>query len=138
MKSGVHDAGGERHEEEGRALLLAEAPPPAHPPPLLQHHLLAEPDGAELHGDLVGLLRPLPLPLGRRRGGRGRGGLLLPLLLLLGAAAGLAAGVQAHRLPSLLPVPDPARVAQRLRPQIGGGLAEDSTDRELEWAPEPR
>jgi hypothetical protein len=81
-KSGVHDAGGERHEQDGRALLLAQAAPPPHPPPLLQHHLLAEPHRAELHGDLVRLLVPLPLPLPLPLGGGGgrrRGGLLLPL-----------------------------------------------------------
>uniref|UniRef100_A0A0A9AU94 Uncharacterized protein n=1 Tax=Arundo donax TaxID=35708 RepID=A0A0A9AU94_ARUDO len=97
--SGVDDAGGEGHEEDGRALLLAEAAPPPHPPPLLQHHLLAEPHRTELHGHLP--LLALLLPLG-----------LLPLLLLLLGAA--LVGVQAQRLPSLLPVPDPARVAQRL------------------------
>jgi hypothetical protein len=107
--SGVHDAGGEGHEQDGRALLLAEAPPPAHPPPLLEHHLLAEPHRAELHGDLVRLRLLFPLPLG------GGGGLLLPLLLLLLLGAAGLVGVEAKRLPSLLPVPDPARVAQRLR-----------------------
>jgi hypothetical protein len=54
-KSGVHDVGGERHEQDGRTLLLAQAKSLVHPPPLLQHHLLAEPHHAELHSDLVPL-----------------------------------------------------------------------------------
>jgi hypothetical protein len=114
--SGVDDAGGEGHEQEGGALLLAEASPPQHPPPLLEHHVLAEPHGAELQGHLPRLL-PALLLLSL--------GLLLRLLLVRAAAL---VRVQAERLPPLLPVPDPARVAQRLR-QIGADQPETRTDR---------
>jgi hypothetical protein len=101
--SGVDDARGECHEQDGGPLLLAKAFPAAHPPALLEHSsvLAAEAHRVELHGDLLLLCLFL---------------LGLSLLLLLRSVGGGGGGgrVQAERRPPPLPIPDPACVAQRL------------------------